>query len=610
MRLKLFSLAVAVWLALLSVVVISASTLTFEQADLYAYSDPWEVYRAANGDVIVSDAEAGIWHVSAAGDYTTYLLSVGVVGARPDADGDIWYTNGADVLARLNVGEATPTTTEWVLGEEVSAVWGLTFDDEGRVWTVQELGASLFRFDPATTELCVYDLGASSSFVLYQDGDVWLANWGAGLIRRLAPSGQVTSWEIPWSGARPLGLVADGTGGLWWSDTGLAALVRLEPDANRVTRYDLPLGTRPWIADIRGTKIWYTEWTLNEPGTVGVLDPAMATGDSLTVVPVGTTVTPACALLGEGTTTPVSVDAGSLTWVSGTLTSSLELDGWTIYELAAGSRPYGLASAGDYVWVGDRGRDKLLRLLSPLEPGIDLEKHTNGQDADDLPGPTLLVGDPVTWTYVVTNTGGVDLTGVTVVDDNGTPADPTDDYTCELGTLPAGTADTTTCIQAGSAVAGPYENQAEAIGYYGETPATDADPSHYFGALFAIDLEKYTNGQDADVAPGPSIPVGDEVTWTYVVTNTGNVDLTGVTVTDDNGTPADPADDYVCAIGSLAAGATDDTTCSQAGVAVEGPFENLAAAQGFGALQQAQDADASHYLGIAEVYAFLPLVLR
>ena len=34
------------------------------------------------------------------------------------------------------------------------------------------------------------------------------------------------------------------------------------------------------------------------------------------------------------------------------------------------------------------------------------------------------------------------------------------------------------------------------------------------------------------------------MTFTYVVTNTGNVPLSGVTVRDDNGTPADPADDF------------------------------------------------------------------
>ena len=44
-----------------------------------------------------------------------------------------------------------------------------------------------------------------------------------------------------------------------------------------------------------------------------------------------------------------------------------------------------------------------------------------------------------------------------------------------------------------------------------------------------IDIEKATNGEDADTPTGPEIPVGGAVEWTYVVTNTGNVDLTNVT---------------------------------------------------------------------------------
>lgn len=49
----------------------------------------------------------------------------------------------------------------------------------------------------------------------------------------------------------------------------------------------------------------------------------------------------------------------------------------------------------------------------------------------------------------------------------------------------------------------------------------------------AIDIEKATNGQDADSPPGPSIPVTAPVTWTYVVTNPGDVPLSNVVVGDN-----------------------------------------------------------------------------
>ncbi|MCQ6458628.1 hypothetical protein, partial [Vibrio parahaemolyticus] len=65
---------------------------------------------------------------------------------------------------------------------------------------------------------------------------------------------------------------------------------------------------------------------------------------------------------------------------------------------------------------------------------------------------------------------------------------------------------------------------------------TDNDPSHHFGVVAGIQLQKATNGQDADVAPGPSIPFGGQVTFTFEVSNPGNQPLTNVKVVDDNGT--------------------------------------------------------------------------
>ena len=44
---------------------------------------------------------------------------------------------------------------------------------------------------------------------------------------------------------------------------------------------------------------------------------------------------------------------------------------------------------------------------------------------------------------------------------------------------------------------------------------------------------------------GPVLTPGAPVTWTYVVTNPGTVPLSNVTVTDDNGTPGNAADDFL-----------------------------------------------------------------
>ena len=213
------------------------------------------------------------------------------------------------------------------------------------------------------------------------------------------------------------------------------------------------------------------------------------------------------------------------------------------------------------------------------EPAIDVQKATNGQDADAAPGPSILVGRPVTWTYVVSNPGDTPLSGVTVVDDHGVviycggvPILPEEDPEFDDGqpfSLAVG--ESVTCVAHGSALAGQYENVATASGgTMSESAVEDSDPSHYFGEApedAGIDLEKSTNGQDADAPPGPVIPVGDPVAWTYQVTNTGSVSLTNVAVSDDHG--------VVVSCPKAALAPAESMTCTAAGVAVVGLYSNV-----------------------------------
>ena len=122
------------------------------------------------------------------------------------------------------------------------------------------------------------------------------------------------------------------------------------------------------------------------------------------------------------------------------------------------------------------------------------------------------------------------------------------------------------------------------------------DPSKVFGANCqptgaSVRIKKATNGQDADNAPGPTVPVGSTVTWTYVVTNTGNVPLTGVTVTDNPNGPV-PCPKSTLAIGEV-------MTCTTTGVAVAGQYRNVGTVTAAWTSGSVSDADASHYFGQA-----------
>ncbi len=116
--------------------------------------------------------------------------------------------------------------------------------------------------------------------------------------------------------------------------------------------------------------------------------------------------------------------------------------------------------------------------VTPPEPGIDIEKFTNGEDADTPTGPIIPVGDAVAWTYVVTNTGNVPLSNVTVTDNQGVVV------SCPKTTLAPG--ESMNCTGSGTAVAGQYANIGTATGTPPVGPdVSDSDASHYFGQLRA-----------------------------------------------------------------------------------------------------------------------------
>jgi len=227
----------------------------------------------------------------------------------------------------------------------------------------------------------------------------------------------------------------------------------------------------------------------------------------------------------------------------------------------------------------------ILFSVGAVAQGIDIEKFTNGQDADTAPGPIVPVGSTVTWTYVVTNTGERPIGAIVVTDDQGVTV------TCPDDELDAGTS--FTCTATGTAIAGQYVNVGSVTATRQDsTTATDSDPSHYFGQdAVAIAIEKRTNGQDADTPPGPTVAVGSTVTWTYLVTNVGNEALSDVTVTDDQGVTV------TCPDTTLAVGAS--MTCTASGTAIPGQYTNigLATATRETSLDTVIASDPSHYFG-------------
>ena len=105
--------------------------------------------------------------------------------------------------------------------------------------------------------------------------------------------------------------------------------------------------------------------------------------------------------------------------------------------------------------------------------GVAIEKSTNGEDADEVPGPSILEGELVTWEYVVTNTGDTVLDPVAVTD-NVLGA-----VTCPQTSLAVD--ESMTCEAFGVAALEQYSNVGTVEASTGEISVEDEDASHYFG---------------------------------------------------------------------------------------------------------------------------------
>jgi uncharacterized repeat protein (TIGR01451 family) len=323
------------------------------------------------------------------------------------------------------------------------------------------------------------------------------------------------------------------------------------------------------------------------------------------IVPVGSTVTWKYVVVNTGnvplSNVVVTDDQGvTPVYVNGDTNTNSKLDTnetWT-YQAT------GTAVAGQYgnigtvtgkPPVGDNVTDTNPSHYFGSQPGITITKYTNDQDANAETGPIVPVGSTVTWKYVVANTGNVALSNITVTDDqNVTPVYVSGDSNTN-GKLD--TNEIWTYQATGTAVAGQYGNIGTVTGKppVGDN-VSDTDPSHYFGSQPGIKITKYTNNEDADTETGPVVPVGSTVTWKYVVVNTGNVALSNITVTDDQGvTPVYVSGD-TNSNGKLD---TNETwTYQAAGTAIAGQYGNVGAVTGKPPVgDNVSDTNPSHYFG-------------
>jgi uncharacterized repeat protein (TIGR01451 family) len=245
------------------------------------------------------------------------------------------------------------------------------------------------------------------------------------------------------------------------------------------------------------------------------------------------------------TTTQADVDAGS---ISNTATAT------------------GKAPCGQMVWATSSAK-----VYADHHPAISLTKSATVVGSSD--GRYSAPGQTIDYSYLVTNTGNVTLDPVTLAD----PLPALRGLSCPDTSLAPGGSETCTATYTTTQAdvdAGSITNTATATGTPPCGPKVTATSSV---TVYAEQSPSISVVKTANV--GAVATVGQTVLYTFTVTNTGNVTLTNVDVTDAQAAPSldSSLGPITCTTGTngaitLAPGATD--TCSATYTATQADLNN------------------------------------
>ena len=162
--------------------------------------------------------------------------------------------------------------------------------------------------------------------------------------------------------------------------------------------------------------------------------------------------------------------------------------------------------------------------LMPLPSAMVSAQNGAGLSISDSAAPTLAaVGENVTFTYAIANTDNVTISGITLQDSLLGPIDLGGQTSLGAGENITATA-TRTVVQAD--LPGPLVSTATVTG-------TDANGNVVTASATAtVELSYTASLQLAKVASPTSAGVGDNITYTYSITNNGPVAVTDIALTD------------------------------------------------------------------------------
>ena len=228
-----------------------------------------------------------------------------------------------------------------------------------------------------------------------------------------------------------------------------------------------------------------------------------------------------------------------------------------------------VSAHGTYYWVANYSGDGNNAASSTVcgdanESPLVLKPHISISKSPDA--QTVLIGQTATFTITVTNDGEVTLTSVVVTDALAPGCARTQADVPALASMAPGATVTYTCTLAN--VTSGFTNVAVATGHAGSTTVTAQDTAVVTAVAPAthpaITIVKNPKSQ--------TVTSGGTATFTITVTNTGDVALTNVTVSDALSPNCNRT------IGTLNPGQSTSYTCTRANVTAS--FNNVAVATG------------------------------
>lgn len=182
-----------------------------------------------------------------------------------------------------------------------------------------------------------------------------------------------------------------------------------------------------------------------------------------------------------------------------------------------------------------------------------------------LPASISAAGQSVTYSFLITNTGNVTISNISVDERSFSGTGTTPSVTCPAGATSLVPTANVMCtatypVTQADVDAGSVTNTAVATG---KAPAGDDVVSSPSSASFATTASPaLTIVKSASSTGGSGLHAGDVVTYSFVVTNTGNVTITNVDVDEGRFTGSGSLSAVSCPPGAASLAPADQITCT------------------------------------------------